>query len=340
MSRAGINGTGNGASPLRIIDPMRERLSNKIRAERKWSWQSELVIGIVAAVIAVAVRFALPLRPDQLPVLTVVVTLAIVTTFVGVRASIATAVVGGLASSYLFFTPYSWSLADGAWVPLIGFAVTATVIVTTSQLYRVSERHRHEQEIAQLDTAIENAQMFAREMSHRQKNTLAIVQSMAFQTLGSDSPEAAKFAARLRTLAGANALLDEHPDHPTASVGSVIEAALAPFRDGRRRFDIHYAEATIATGEVISLALALHELATNAVVYGALSSERGRVSLRVEDLGDSLLMTWKEHDGPEVQHPQTRGFGSRLLQRSGVGTKLVFETDGLLCSMGLRKSLR
>jgi two-component sensor histidine kinase len=99
-------------------------------------------------------------------------------------------------------------------------------------------------------------------------------------------------------------------------------------------------DATIATGEVISLALALHELATNALRYGALSSERGRVSLKVDDVGDRLLMTWKEHGGSEVQQPQTRGFGSRLLQRSGMDTKLVFEADGLLCSMGLRKSLR
>lgn len=340
MSRVGLDNAQTSALPRRITDSVREQLGHVFPVGREWSWHSELLIGILAAVLAVAVRFALPLSPQQLPVLSVVVMLAVVTTFVGVRAGITTAVLGGLASFYLFFNAYSWSLANGAWVPLFGFAVIAAVIITTSHLYRVSEQRHHEQEMAQLNAMVESAQLFAREMSHRQKNTLAIVQSMAFQTLGHDSPEAAKFTARLRTLAGANTLLDDHPEHPTASVRSVIEEALAPFRDGSGRFDIQSVDATIATGEVISLALALHELATNALKHGALSRERGRVSLKVDDVGDRLLMIWKEHGGPEVQHPHTRGFGSRLLQRSGIETKLTFEADGLLCSMGLRKSLR
>ena len=90
-----------------------------------------------------------------------------------------TAVVGGLLSWYLFFNAYSWSLANDAWIPLIGFSVIAMVIVSTAALYRGSERRLHAQELMALTEQAANAELFAREMAHRLKNALAIVQSIA-----------------------------------------------------------------------------------------------------------------------------------------------------------------
>jgi two-component sensor histidine kinase len=174
-------------------------------------------------------------------------------------------------------------------------------------------------------------------MAHRLKNALTIVQSIAFQTIGTESVEAAKFAGRLRTLAEANELLNEDVATPTATVRDAIEAALSPFEGEKARFDLTIADGRIASQQVVSLALAIHELSTNATKYGALSHPHGRVEIHVEDLGNQLRLTWKEHDGPPVVPATEQGFGTRLLRRSGMGTEISFEPDGLRCTMGLRK---
>lgn len=317
---------------------LKSRLRSGVQRTRRRSLLTEVAIGIVAAAVAVAIRWTLPLQPQQLPTITVVILLAVVTTFIGVLAGIVTAVVGGLLSWYVLFSPQLPSLAGDVWIPLLGFAVIATVIVGTSHLYRTSEQRLHAEEMAKLEAQAANAEFFAREMAHRMKNALMIVQSIAFQTIGARTPEAVKFAARLRTLSNANELLSEHVSKPKAEVGQVVEAALEPFGDARTNIRVEAAEAMIASGQVVMLSLALHELATNAVKYGALSVPTGRVELVIEDAGDRLNLTWKEHGGPPVSVPEIHGFGTRLLRRSGMDTALDFEPDGICCSFGLRKS--
>jgi len=299
----------------------------------------EVVVGAAAALVAVGIRHALPLRPDQLPTALVVIVLAVVTTFVGLWGGITTAVLGGILSWYLFFNPSGWSLAEGAWIPLLGYAVVAVVIVITSQLYRASERRHHQKEMASLQAQADTAQLFARELAHRLGNTLAIVQSIAVQTIGKDSPTARHFAGRLKALSDANDLLSAHVDMPTANVADVIEAALAPFKDGGHRFQVDSVDAAIPAQQVLTLALAIHELATNAFKYGALSTPGGLVQVTVQDTGDRLALVWKEQGGPNVSSPDRQGFGTKLLSRAGVTTGLEFESDGVRCSMGLRKAV-
>jgi len=320
------------------LEKLRRRLSEEVRTSPGRSILSEVGIGLLGGLLAVAVRYFLPLRPDQLPTLPVVVMLAIVTTFVGMWAGIATAVVGGLLSWYLFFNPFSWSLSDGTAIPLLGFAVIATVIITTAHLFRSTARHSHERELARVQAQADNAELFAREMAHRMKNALAIVQAIAFQTIGTANEDATKFAGRLKALADANDLLNEHVEMPSANLTDVIEAAVGPFHDVAQKFDLEIAEATIPAQQVVSLAMALHELATNAIKYGSLSGSEGRVAIKLRDEGDHLTMTWKERDGPSVKEPRTSGFGTRLLRRSGMNTRLFFEEDGLRCSMTIRKA--
>lgn len=309
-----------------------------VRGAPERPFLAQLVIGALAAMLAVAIRWSLPLNSQQLPTLTVVVAIAIVTTFIGVTAGVTTAVVGGLLSWYLFLNGYSWSLANQAWVPLVGFTIIATVIVSTSYLYRRSERRFRAQELAALEEQAANAHLFAREMAHRLKNALAIVQSIAFQTIGNDTPEANKFAARLKALADANELLSERVDEPTANVRQVVAAALQPFDSDLRSFNIECHDAILPARQVITLSLALHELATNAVKYGALSLEGGRVALSLEEDGEFLGLEWKEVGGPRVSSPEKHGFGTRLLRRSGADAQLAFEPDGLRCSFSIRKT--
>jgi two-component sensor histidine kinase len=77
------------------------------------------------------------------------------------------------------------------------------------------------------------------------------------------------------------------------------------------------ADTRIAAQQVVSLALAVHELATNACKSGALSVREGWVPLRIEEAGDRIKLLWREHGGPPVVPPEAKGFGSRLLGRLG-----------------------
>jgi two-component sensor histidine kinase len=92
----------------------------------------------------------------------------------------------------------------------------------------------------------------------------------------------------------------------------------------------------LAPRAALALALALHELSTNAAKYGALSHEDGWVSIRWRVDGNVLRLEWKERDGPPVAEPVSRGFGSRLIERGleadlGGSARLHFEPDGLCC---------
>jgi len=316
-----------------------ERASLNIHAYPTRSALVEVVIGAFAAFVAIGIRYSLPLQPIQIPTLTVVIALALVTTFVGIIAGITTAVTGGLLAWCLFFNePFSWSLANGAWVPALAYVVIATVIVTTSYLYRSSEQARHEREVAILRSEASTANLFAREMAHRLKNALTIVQSIAFQTIGVETVEAGKFAGRLKALADANELLTEHVEMPTAKVAQVIEAAVKPFGGVGSRIRLDSVDAAIPAQQVVSLALAIHELATNASKYGALSSPDGWVEIRAEDGRDRLVVSWTEHDGPPVMTPEAQGFGTRLLRRAGMNAKLDFAPDGVRCSIRIHKA--
>jgi len=282
------------------------------------------------------VRYTLPLAPAQLPTLTVVIAIAITGTFVGLRAGLTTAIVGGLISWYLFFSPGTWDVDWNSLIPLFGFSVIAAALLTTSHLFRVSEQRHHQARIAALESQAEASHLFARELAHRLKNALAIIQSIAFQTLGGDSPETEKFVARLRALADANDLLSEDVKRPSAGLSDVVSNALNPFAYGDR-LRVECIDARVSSQEVLSLSLALHELGTNAVKYGALSQPGGWVSLRFEEAGDRVRLHWAEHGGPAPGEVTAAGFGTKLLKRLSPDADLAFEPEGLRCSLSFRR---
>jgi two-component sensor histidine kinase len=317
-------------------EPVQLRLRPRISQKQGRLFQ--IVVGVSVALVAVGIRYSLPLSPVQIPTLGVVVALAVVTTFVGTSAGIAAAVVGGLLSWYLFFTPSAWELTPQSALPLFAFGVIATVIISTSHLYRRSEQRNHEAQLAAMRRQAAYADLFAREMAHRLKNALAIVQSIAFQTLGDSAADTAKFSARLKALADAHDLLSEHVERPSAKVADVVDAVLQPFDDGGERIRVECADTRIASQHVISLALAIHELGTNASKYGALSSPAGWVSLKIQNAGERIQLEWREFDGPRVVPADATGFGTKLLRRVGSDPELVFHPEGVRCSLYLRKA--
>jgi PAS domain S-box-containing protein len=182
------------------------------------------------------------------------------------------------------------------------------------------------------------------ELSHRVKNTLAVVQAIASQTLRrASSPEsfAESFGGRLRALASTHGLLTRTGWHPT-DLRVVLQQAVGAHAVGPRRFEIEGPGLELPPKEILTLGLVLHELATNAAKYGALSTTGGRVSVRwaLEGLPDRryLRLVWIERNGPPVTTPVTRGFGIKLIGESvayelGGTATLAFETAGLRCEI-------
>lgn len=190
--------------------------------------------------------------------------------------------------------------------------------------------------------ATRRQQLLIDELNHRVKNTLSIVQSLAQQTFGRDAVSPAlraAFEGRLNALAGAHDTLTEVHWERAQLADVVARASDACGAMGR----------ITATGPAVWLeartsvtfAMALHELCTNALKYGALSNDSGRVALTwsVErQPSPRLHFVWRETGGPPVLRPAKSGFGTRMLNRALAGelrakVRIDFATEGLICTI-------
>jgi two-component sensor histidine kinase len=178
------------------------------------------------------------------------------------------------------------------------------------------------------------------EISHRLKNTLAMVQAIASQTLRQVAERDAVEALnqRIGALARAHEIL-LHQNWVDAQMVDVTNAVLAAFEDGRR-FRVVGPDILLGPRATLSYSLLLHEMATNALKYGALSVPDGHVDIRWRVLGDGpdaeLDLTWNEAGGPPAAAPTGRGFGSRLIRMGLVGTggvELGYLPSGLTAQM-------
>jgi PAS domain S-box-containing protein len=183
------------------------------------------------------------------------------------------------------------------------------------------------------------------EMKHRIKNTLATVQAIAMQTLRrTPGEERDAFMTRLQALAKAHDLLSLK-SWDSAPLRDVVGAALGAFQERHReRFQIEgEGDVWLDANKALLLAMTLHELATNAVKYGALSNAGGRIRVAWElskiDGASRLRFIWQERGGPAVEPPKQKGFGSTLIERAvqtGLGpTRLEFDPCGLAFSVDI-----
>jgi two-component sensor histidine kinase len=184
--------------------------------------------------------------------------------------------------------------------------------------------------------AEELAKTLVREVQHRSNNLLAVIQSIAKRSLSDDHslPGAREaFESRLQALARTNRQLVTS-NWSGAHLSEIIRSELAPF-----------AERTIARGDDLLLSpqqaqnfcLAVHELATNAAKYGALSNTKGKLDLSWDLANDGrgrfLRFRWRETGGPCVAAPTRRGFGTSLIKATFSGMRLDFASEGLRCEI-------
>lgn len=224
---------------------------------------------------------------------------------------------------------------DGSEVPVAcsnaaiikdGVVEGGVLIVRDTSDRRAAERHK---------------QLLLDELNHRVKNMLAVVQAIAEQSLKGPeyAPVREALAGRLRTLADAHTVLIEG-DGFAASMHELVGRAMAPFAV-QERISILGPDVTVPSKLATALSMALHELGTNAIKYGALCVERGSVSIQWtladRDRGPELVLTWRESGGPPVKPPAGRGFGSRMIEKllsreTGGSSSLEFAPDGLVAT--------
>ncbi len=195
------------------------------------------------------------------------------------------------------------------------------------------------QEITARKEAEQHQKLLINELNHRVKNTLAIVQAISHQSFASEglSRDArAAFEGRLSALSSAHNLLTEQ-NWEGASLRQVVSGGMAAYKMGER-LCITGPDIPLTPKTAVSIAMAVHELATNAAKYGALSVPEGRVDVKWDAADDRLSLVWRERDGPPVVVPTRRGFGSRMIERGlaaelGGTVSIAFAPEGVVCTV-------
>ncbi len=226
---------------------------------------------------------------------------------------------------------------------------TQNVLVSAAPL-RVAENQMKGAVVTLVDLsarklAEKQQNLLMRELDHRVKNTLALVVSISNRTGASeDSIDGFRkaFTGRIHALAATHNVLADR-SWSSIRLRELITTELSPFvQKYRKRFHIDGDDLEILPRAAVPLGLIIHELATNAAKYGALSVEEGSVTVTVdaEPEAGSRRITWRENGGPAVEEPSRRGFGRTVIERSlsytaQGGAHLTFDRAGIQCEIRL-----
>ena len=252
--------------------------------------------------------------------------------FLGWRNALVVTLASAAVANFLFLEP-RFTLFNGS------RDTTAALLFVFSSLLLIVLAETLRRAVAEVETTRKHEARLNRELQHRVKNTLAVIQGLATQTFRdpSSEPDLRKFQSRLRALASAHDILITG-EWETCSLPELAAKALEPFnRDGN--INLYGPPCKLREESCVPFVLALHELATNAVKYGALSTPAGSVEVvwtlspDPSSTREDLVLEWAEGGGPPVQAPTRRGLGSKLLRpQPGIkGVQLTFPAHGVSC---------
>lgn len=296
--------------------------------ERDRSWAESLLWCAGLLVVPIALRSSVDGGALGLPFLTFWPSLVIASLALRARYAAIFGLIAAMVSQRLFGGSAWFRDVNTLRVVFFGlFAMSAAMIICTGALLRRSVR--------QLAALSEQQEVYNRELRHRVRNMLTLIQAIA-----SRGPKAAspmdffkEFSQRIEGLAAASDLLQIGAE-AEGRLPQLAQQTLAPFdRNGRIRMSGE--PCLLPTESCIPLIMALHELSTNAVKHGALSNERGRVDTTwfIGPDGSTLYLLWAEKDGPPVTPPARDGLGTRLLmaQPGIAAVDLNFDPGGAWC---------
>jgi PAS domain S-box-containing protein len=187
--------------------------------------------------------------------------------------------------------------------------------------------------------AEERQVLLAREVDHRARNALAIIQSIIRLTRAKSVDDyVATVEGRIKALALAHTLLSDSRWHG-ADLGTLVAEEFAPYRTGNK-VELKGPNVSLSPATAQGIALALHELATNAAKHGALSSLKGKVGLTWQLQSDVLTLHWVENGGPPIKTPSARSFGLKVIKASieqqlGGQARFDWNPKGLRCDLSI-----
>jgi two-component sensor histidine kinase len=304
----------------------------------KPGWFGSIAAAIGAIAIAIFARLPLePLLQGQLAFATLFPILLISTLIFGARTGIIILVIGGAIPIAVFRTgqpPIEMAAFYGVW--LITGALIVAVTLTLRRLHAdvMKSRTEAQTERARLQTVVE-------EMQHRARNLLTIMDTVTIESAyHAESVESfrERLLGRIRALADGYQLLTATAGGPV-QLSAVLAQSLKPFTADGRIETSGPLDIRVPASLGVSLALAMNELATNAVKYGALSQESGHVRCTwIYEADGRVKLQWRESGGPPVVKPERRGFGTRLIGRilhgqANADAELCFAPEGVVCTL-------
>ena len=223
---------------------------------------------------------------------------------------------------------------DGVWQGLLGHDKADGTTIWVESRWRLRSAHGEDPVIVESNSDVTQRENLARELSHRVKNTLAVVQGLARLTFKREGERVSEFEERLRAMADAHDVLLQH-HWASAGLSTVIRRALTSLSI-QNRVDLDGTDVLLKPTSVLPYLMAFHELAVNALKHGALSVSEGRVEVSWTSHDDNLHVLWREVGGPPPKAVREQGSGTVLLQRFvaaelGCQVDLRFEQDGLIC---------
>ena len=269
-------------------------------------------------------------EPDASQLIAYYPAIALAALYGGIGPGLLVAVIAGVTAGWAWMSP-ALSLAlrhHGDAVTLATFAFVALIMVfAVDHFRRLARRLENEEQLRQLAV---------QELAHRLKNKIATIQAIISVQLREQPQLRRDILDRLRILTAADDLI-EGADGRGAHVRDIAAAELGPY--GTSRLTLDGPDVLLPPKYALTVALLIHELATNAAKYGSLSVPGGQVSLRSAVSGTALSLEWRERGGPRVAAPRRNGFGLRLLSRAlepfDGGAKIAFDPPGLVCTMTL-----
>ena len=227
-------------------------------------------------------------------------------------------------------------------LPVSGIASRLVELLRSKELVRSPDAGLDDEQTVGRKQAELHQQSLINELNHRVKNTLTTVQAIAAQTFrcSTTAPNLLEgFEARLIALSNAHTILTQS-NWEGADIRDVVARAVQPHA-GSERIRVHGPSIRLSPKAALAIAMGMHELATNAVKYGALSNETGQVAVTWSIEGakpGALKLVWSESGGPPVGKPEHKGFGSRSIERNLAHdldgqARINYRADGVVCTI-------